>query len=54
MFNISVKYFGQIFNSKIYILLMKTKEDRVNLKYKIRTRKGTTIDWISNFSKKYS
>ena len=35
IFNISVKYFGQIFNSKEWISLMKTKRDWVNLEYKI-------------------
>ena len=50
--NISVKYFGQIFHSKKWFFLMKTKRDWVNLAYKISTRKGKATDWISKSSKK--
>ena len=52
IFNISVKYFGQIFNSNKWIFLIKTKRDWVNLAYKISARKGKATDWVSKSSKK--
>ena len=44
--------FRKIFNSKNRILLMKTKQDWVNLEYRISTRKGKATNWISKSSKK--
>ena len=46
------QYFGQIFNSKNWIFLMKTTWDWVNLAYKISSQKGKATDWISKSSKK--